>query len=37
MKRKSGHLHFPDTSTFGKYFKRHACMSPKEFKKRSGG
>lgn len=33
----SDHLNFPDASTFGKYFKRHACMSPKEFKKRSGG
>lgn len=33
----SDHLHFPDTSTFGKYFRRHTGLSPKEFKKRSGG
>ncbi len=32
----SGHLHFPDTSTFGKYFRRHTGLSPKEFKKQSG-
>ena len=30
----SDHLHFPDTSTFGKYFRRHTRMSPKEFRKR---
>ena len=29
-------LHFPDTSTFGKYFRRHTGLSPKEFKKQSG-
>lgn len=33
----SDHLHFPDTSTFGKYFRRHTGLSPKEFKKQSGG
>lgn len=33
----SDHLHFPDTSTFGKYFRRHTGFSPKEFKKQSGG
>ena len=33
----SDHLHFPDTSTFGKYFRRHTELSPKEFKKQSGG
>lgn len=33
----SDHLHFPDTSTFGKYLRRHTGLSPKEFKKRSGG
>ncbi len=32
----SDHLHFPDTSTFGKYFRRHTGLSPKEFKKQSG-
>ena len=32
----SDHLHFPDTSTFGKYFRRHTDLSPKEFKKQSG-
>lgn len=32
----SDHLHFPDTSTFGKYFRRHTGMSPKEFKKQNG-
>lgn len=32
----SDHLHFPDTSTFGKYFRRHTDLSPKEFKKESG-
>ena len=32
----SDHLHFPDTSTFGKYFRRHSGLSPKEFKKQSG-
>lgn len=32
----SDHLHFPDTSTFGKYFRRHTGFSPKEFKKQSG-
>ena len=33
----SDHLHFPDTSTFGKYFRRHTGLSPKEVKKQSGG
>lgn len=33
----SDHLHFPDTSTFGKYFRRHTGLSPKEFKKQSRG
>jgi len=33
----SDHLHFLDTSTFGKYFRRHTGLSPKEFKKQSGG
>jgi len=33
----SDHLHFPDTSTFGKYFRRHTGLSPKEFKKQSEG
>lgn len=32
----SDHLHFPDTSTFGKYFRRHTGLSPKEFKKQCG-
>jgi AraC-like DNA-binding protein len=32
----SDHLHFPDTSTFGKYFRRHTGLSPKDFKKQSG-
>lgn len=32
----SDHLHFPDTSTFGKYFRRHTGLSPKEFKKQNG-
>ena len=31
----SDHLHFPDTSTFGKYFRRHTGLSPKEFKKQN--
>ena len=33
----SDHLHFPDTSTFGKYFRRHTGLSPKEFRKQSRG
>ena len=28
----SDRLHFPDSSTFGKYFKRLTDMSPKEFR-----
>lgn len=34
IKEVAEKLNFPDQSTFGRYFKKHAGMSPKEYKKK---